>query len=419
MTRWAAAARWRRSLGALGLLALLLGAPACAGRDRSRDGATAVPGTAVPVAPLAPGANGTAPATPATAPDIPPPEPAAVTYTDLGVMADSRASGYGYGYGPAIVDTGDRLTAFYCSSDGVAGWDQLRRVVSTDGGASWSAPETALRPTGVPESGTGDTATCDPSIVRWRSPSDDRDWWYLFYSGADPTYGTEVFAARAATLDGPFAKWTVRRTWEVDAPDPQPVLRATHAVDPSRWYGIGQQVVLVRDRQLELFVDDDTACADDPCHRFMFATTADPFAPDPAAATGWYLVPTDVPPGVGDVDVTFDARQHRYTMVWTAQPAGRDYEPDMYLARRASTDGIHWGPEQVVCDVACFPDFGTNAGVSRGPEGQELASSVVGYAAPWDLDPSVCEDHAWACWDLRAARLDVTPAPAATSAAPG
>lgn len=304
-------------------------------------------------------------------------------YRDLGRLISSRDFGYGYAYAPTIIHDGRRFHMLFCSYGRRGVWDYVRYAVSEDG-RTWSPPQIVLTAT----ENAGERAACDPSLVRFRAPGDEQPYFYLFYSGNAENVGTTMFVARADTMEGPYAKWTTRRTWEVDPPDPQPIIApANPKPEKSGFYGAGQQSVVVRDGRLVSWFTDDTSCGASRCDRLFTASTRDP--------TSWpRATPTDVA-GASSVDVKYDPGARRYEM-WSVEGA---HTPDSWLARRRSTDGVRWSPPDAVCGVGCFDPNAHNLGVSGDASGHSRPGPLlVVYGAPLDRDRrcGVCHGR----WDL-------------------
>lgn len=309
-------------------------------------------------------------------------------YTDLGRLISSREHRYGYAYAPAMIREGGAIHMLFCSYGRPGIWDHIRHARSDDEGRSWSAPTVAMA--GTDE--TGERAACDPSLVRYRAPGDAHPYWYLFYSGNPLNVGTAIFLARGDAIEGPYAKWTRRGTWEVDATDPAIVIApARPHPDDTGFYGAGQtSVVLRREGEgrdvLGLWYTDDSGC-ETPCARIFEARSRDPTRWPPAA-------PTNVA-GASSVDVKRDPERGGYAMVEIVAP----HTAGSVLALRRSRDGRGWSAPVTLCREGCFDRFAHNVGIVGSPTG-ELAPgpALVVYGAPSDRDPAC--GSCWGKWDL-------------------
>lgn len=309
-------------------------------------------------------------------------------YTDLGRLISSREYKYGYAYAPAMIRDGATVHMLFCSYGRPGIWDHIRYARSDDEGRSWNAPVIAMP--GTDE--TGERAACDPSVVRYQAPGDAQPYWYLFYSGNPLNVGTAIFLARADAIEGPYAKWTRRGTWEPDAADPAVVIGpARPHPDDTGFYGAGQTSVVLRHdgpgrEMLGLWYTDDSGC-EKACNRIFEARSRDPTRWPPA-------FPTNVA-GASSVDVKRDPVRAGYVMVEiVAQHTG-----DAVLAVRRSRDGRDWSAPATLCGDGCFDRFAHNVGIVGTPGG-ELAPGplLVVYGAPSDRDPSC--GSCWGKWDL-------------------
>ena len=286
-------------------------------------------------------------------------------YTDLGLLISSRGAGrYGYGYAPAILREDGRYHMVFCSYGRPGIWDYLRYAVSDDG-VTWSRPAILLEGTDL----KGERAACDPAVVRYRAPGDAAPFWYLFYSGNAEGVQTAMFVARAERIDGPYAKWTRRGTWEVGAGDPATILEpANPKADGSGFYGAGQQSVVVEGGRLVSWYVDDTTCPVS-CARLFRTESRDP--------TAWPRgQDTEVSPAHAP-DVKRDGAGY---VLYAAEPA---HAPGAALVRRRSADGRRWGLPEPVCDADCLPDYAHNAGIAADASGQVIRDgALVVYAAP-------------------------------------
>jgi len=316
----------------------------------------------------------------------------AFTYDFVNKLVDSSDASYGYGYAPSILYEGGQFHMFYCSSGSNGGWDDIRYVTSTDG-RLWSAPRIVLTTSNF----TSERCACDPSVVYYQAPGDARPYYYLFYSGNAKDVQTVMLVARSESVAGPYAKWTTSGTWQVNAPNPQIIIRPRVAKpDGTPWYGAGQQTVVVRDGKLVSWFTDDTTCATSACVRLFHSTTTSP--------TQW---PAGTQIDVfdeGSVDVKYDAASGRYVMF--SIPGG--HSQATYLTRRYSTNGVNWTAPEVLRDAGGFPNFVHNVGASGDRQGHLIADrALIVYGAPYDLEASYQNDcnaspapYCWGHWDL-------------------
>ncbi|MBV9077269.1 MAG: hypothetical protein JO048_07275 [Methylobacteriaceae bacterium] len=303
-------------------------------------------------------------------------------YTDLGLLISSKRYRYGYAYAPAIVREGGVTHMLYCSYGRPGIWDFIRYARSTDGGRSWSDPVVAVE--GSDE--VGERAACDPSVVRYQAPDDDRPYWYLFYSGNAKDIGTAIFLARADEVTGPYAKWTRRGTWEVDAADPAAIMQPGRPKpDNTGFYGAGQQSVVVSGRSLWMWYTDDTGCAA-ACPKVLVTRGREPTRLPPGAAT-------DVQ-GLWSVDVKQDPLGG-FALVGIAQA----HEAGSALVARHSADGFGWDGPRVLCGEGCLDRYAHNAGLSGDATGALTdGPALVVYGGPLDRDRRC--GTCWGRWDL-------------------
>ncbi|MCB9653451.1 MAG: hypothetical protein H6729_04865 [Deltaproteobacteria bacterium] len=288
------------------------------------------------------------------------------------------ASSYGYAYAPTMTWSDGAYRSWYCSSGtGVGDWDHVRYSTSLDLG-TWTSQLDLVRSTDPDV----ERAACDPSVVRFSG------YWYLFYSGNQTDVQTVHFVARSTATTGPFAKYTRRGTFEVNASDPAVIRSPIHPTpDGANWYGTGQASVINRNDVLYIWFTDTTATYPNAAaNRIYFARTTDP--------TVW---PTPVDTGVNaaSIDVLWDeARQH-----FEMTSLGSGHTGDAHVERYYSRDGESFaGP----FPGENAPNFSHNPGVLRDPRGHRLHAGVdfVAYGAPRGL----ANDVSWAAWDLYAHR---------------
>ena len=316
------------------------------------------------------------------------------SYQPIGKLVDSSEYGYYHAYAPSIVYINSTFHAFYCSNgasnyldtagEPLPAWDSVRYVTSADG-RLWSSPQVVLSASSGLE-----RAVCDPSLVHF--DAGDGPYFYLFYSGNLPGLETVMFVARSATIAGPYKKYTVRQTWEVNPHDPQVIIVPKRPVHQS--YGAGQQSVLEKGGVLFSWYTDTTEAPG--TQKIYLTSTANPVS--------W---PVGAPTNVNSVsvDVKFDASVNEFVMfsieVHHAQTSR--------LLRRHSSDGLTWSAPDVICDTPCFPDFSHNVGVSGDAQGHLIAGrTLVVFGAPFDLDPryvnncaqAADQNYCWGRWDL-------------------
>jgi len=293
-------------------------------------------------------------------------------------------------YAPTIVKWNGVYHMFCCSADySDVGSDQIRHATSTDG-ISWSEPRILL----FTSDSVGERACCDPSLVRFK------EWWYLFYSGNAKDVQTVMFVARSKNIEGPYLKFTKRGTWEQNPVDPQIILGPINPVpDSVRWYGAGQQTVVVKDGKLLSWYFDNTS--DYPTRQrplVLFSSSDDGVhwsAPVPVKNAS-----DNSDLASGSFDVKFDPARNSFVLFDIID----DHNESTYLIRRFSTDGIIWSQPEVLCDSFSFPNHAHNVGVSGDENGHLLTEGVIiGYGAPHtDEVDRIFEirDMSWGCWDM-------------------
>lgn len=313
-----------------------------------------------------------------------------------GKLVDSRANGYPYGYGPAIIYENGRYNMFYCSTGSNGAWDSIRYVSSPDGN-NWSAAQVVLQANTGP---SGDTAACDPSVVKYQAPRDSQPYYYLYYSGFVSSQQTVIYVARSTNMTGPYAKWTGDDNWTVDATNPKYIIAPNHA-HTSLFYGAGEQTVAVVNNQLKMWYSDDTGISakpgdtcTGPCmHLFMTNSIGgNPTQWDSPTLTNG----TD---SIESVDVKYNDAINSYVMYSTPGKLSANVS----IAEQISTDGINWGLQTVLCNTNCFagtsvPAYAGNIGASGDNQGHIIGNRVLlGFAAPYT---SGCTGLCWGQWDL-------------------
>jgi hypothetical protein len=307
------------------------------------------------------------------------------------LMVDARAGGFAYAYAPSIILKNGTYHMFYCSKGWLdhPSWDAIRYSTSTDG-HSWSTPTVVLQATAA---NGMDMAACDPSLVSYG------DFYYLYYSSAITTapnsFQTVIQVARSSKIAGPYLTHTQRGTWENTPKDPKVVIYPLemHSTPPIG-YGAGQQSVIVRNGELLMwYTDDSVLVSGQPQVKTYMLRSSDPVSwiPDQGRATN--LI------NEASIDVKYDASQSKFMMIRVE----KEFQPDSYLARAYSTDGLTWTVPEPVLPSPGFPPYTHDAGIA-GDETGILAPSpgLVGFGAPYDL----ADTTKWAQWNLYGAYLD-------------
>jgi hypothetical protein len=245
-------------------------------------------------------------------------------------------------------------------------------------GKTWAPPITVLwMPSALQ---TIVEHTCDPSVVRFTPPGETQGYYYLFYSSLLLAYGvgTVNSVARAPTPNGPFAPYlggdpTNAASWQMDPPSAPAVLQvpARGCGGDPQCYGAGEPSVVLRDDgELWLWYSDSTA------------TPANVYLTKSRDGVHWGAAqPTNVPRN--SVSVKYDAATKRYVMLDMLKQHGD--RPQIVF--RSSLDGITWQ------DLA--PPVGTRwwasepgmTGDMRGFMIPGAASTLIGFAAPYDFAP--------------------------------
>lgn len=306
-------------------------------------------------------------------------------------LIDSSAYNYRFGYAPSIVYYNKKFHVFFCSlgkdlnGNGV---DVIRYAWSNDG-RKWSTPTQVV---GVSNT-TIERNACDPSVVRYQAPGDSQPYYYLFYSGTGIDIQTLMFVARSKSINGPYAKWTKNNTWQINAHNPKPIIYPANPkpdTEAEKWYGAGQQTVVVLNNKLYSWYSD---------------TTKQP-------APGWQIfmrtatVPTEwsAPQGTNivnpSVEVKYDDRKKQFLMYYIEY----DHHPLSSLVQRYSYDGLNWYPSEIVCNSDCFPHYSHNVGISGDAYGHIIGSTTLAmYGAPHNLFYKNCSLIDVRCkeqWDL-------------------
>ena len=295
-------------------------------------------------------------------------------------MIGSAENGYSFAYAPSIIKVGAGWHKYYCSSgtSNVA-WDVIRYATSTDL-INWTTPTQVIAPTDP----VNERSCCDPSIVKFKG------YYYLFYSGNKVDVQTVNFVARSTSPAGPFAKYTTRGTWEVNATDPKIIQYPFNAnTEGSGAYGLGQPAVVVKGDVLYMWYTDTTEDPTAGQYVVYMSTSTD--------AVNWQRpIPTCV--NAASIDVKYDAPNKRFVMFSGEEHHGS--RPKMMS--RVSDNGVHWSEPKALFDM---PPYSHNVGVSGGEQGElQLDKMLFEYGAP----PNLVDNISWASWDLYGQVHDTT-----------
>lgn len=292
-------------------------------------------------------------------------------------LIDSSAHGYSFGYAPSIIKVGATWHKYFCSAGtSDTAWDIMRHSTSTDL-ITWTPPVAVL----TPSDGINERSCCDPSIVKFNRG--DGEYYYLFYSGNKRDIQTVNFVARSAQPQGPFAKYTERGTWEVNAYDPKIIQYPFNAaLEGSNVYGRGQPAVIVKDDVLHMWFSDNT-------ETYPASTEGKVYLSTSRDAVTWARpVPTEV--ASWSIDVKYDVQAKTFIMF--SGEAHHGQYPKMMI--RVSDNGVHWSEPKSLFDM---PNYAHNVGVSGGPQGELIKTPMLfAYGAPTNLQ----NDISWADWDL-------------------
>jgi peptidoglycan hydrolase-like protein with peptidoglycan-binding domain len=309
-------------------------------------------------------------------------------------LIDSTVNGYGYGYGPSIIQADGVWHVYYCSA-GTIGWDQVRHATSQDL-VHWSAPDVVLTTTDA----VNERASCDPSVVYYNAG--DGPYYYMYYGGARG--GTDhpdgiILVARATSPAGPFVKYTNHNSWELNATDPKAILATLHPISQST-YGVGQPSVVQRNGTLyQWFSSTDES--ENPGWYTYLSTSHD--------SKSW---PTRTLTNIGQieagsVDVKYDSANDQFVMFSIKRQLAYS---DASIEVRTSKDGITWSAPQTITSAAAGsnPGYIHNIGVNGDRTGALIPNSVVAiYGAPYNLASS----FTWGAWDLYGQYLSLNGAP--------
>lgn len=293
---------------------------------------------------------------------------------------DASSSGAVYSYAPAIIKENGVYHMFYCAYNNVTpgGWDAVRHATSTDG-VTYGASDVVL----FPSSDATDRSVCDPSVVYFKG------YYYLYYSGNTHNIGTDMYVARASSIGGPYAKYTQRGTWEVNAWDPKIIIYPAQSVPdgPSGfpdWYGAGQQTVISRGNYLVAWYSDtNTQYPHAQVETLMMTTSEDGVNWTPAQ------IATTNADFTASVDIKYDAVNNRYVKY----DLGDGQQRSPYLRRSFSQNGLNWSPPEILADKNGIPAFANNIGISSDNRGYLLSyqeQSVIGFGG--DKSNGGCPD---------------------------
>ena len=302
-------------------------------------------------------------------------------------LISSAENGYTFAYAPAIIKVGDTYHKYFCSTGtGLTAWDIIRHSTSLDL-VAWTTPDQVL----IPSDPINERSCCDPSIVKFNAG--DGDYYYLYYSGNKVNVQTVNFVARSASPFGPFAKYTERGTWQVNAPDPKVIQYPIQSTpEGGNVYGLGQPAVVAKGNLLFMWFTDSTENLSVPQYLIYMSTSTD--------GVNWQR---PIPTGVSSVsiDVKYDLTNNRFIMF-----SGESHHGALpKMTSRVSDDGVHWSDPTVLFDM---PAYSHNVGVSGGERGQlQLSKMLFAYGAPVDL----VNNSSWASWDLYGQLLDTATAP--------
>jgi len=292
--------------------------------------------------------------------------------------------GFSYAYAPSIIVKDGTYHVFFCSMALlIPTWDAIRYTTSTEG-KTWSTPQIMM----LPSFDNGmDMAACDPSLVFYQG------FYYLYYSSAmttaPQTFQTVIRVARSVNIDGPYATYTQRGTWEVGPPDPQIIIypMQIQTTNPPG-YGAGQQSVIVQNGKLMMwYTDDSLFVAGQPNLQTFMLESTDPvtWTPDPSHATN--LI------NQASIDIKYDPSHKEFVMV----KVENEFTSTAYLGSAISSDGINWSAPQTVIPPSEFPVYTHDPGMAGDETGNIVSPhTLVGFGAPYSL----ADVNNWGQWDL-------------------
>ncbi len=308
---------------------------------------------------------------------------------NFNLMVDARPDAFQYAYAPSMILKQGVYHVFFCSGGNIfPALDYVRYVKSTDG-VHWSIPIIMLKAAGQNGLGLG---ACDPNVVLFQG------FYYMFYSSSEMTgpgpddHQTVIAVARSVNIDGPYLIYTQRGTWEDEPNDPQILIHpfVKRNQDPIG-YGAGQQTVVALNGKLLMWYADDSTNPGSGLNYMLQSTDAVTWTPSLGALTTL--------PDATSVDVKYDAARNQFVMTRIVN----QHSGISWLARSFSSDGISWGPMQVLIAENQFPNFAHNVGALGDETGNTLPSpTLVAFGAPYDLANNV----SLAKWNLYGVLVD-------------
>lgn len=295
--------------------------------------------------------------------------------------------GTGWRYGPAVIMNSDGSTDMWTCSPGSNGAaDYIRYRRSTDGGHTWTPDQVVIQPTvGSPDN----FSACDPGVVRYNG------YYYVAYTSTADTTGigtnNNLFVARSANPNGPFAKWN-GSGW---GGAPTPFVTYT---GPSTYYGIGEPSLVIRGSQLLIY------------YSYLAESNQTRVATANIAAANWPATVVDKgvaynrPGPTGDVqvlaedsiDVKWVPELNRFIGVAVFNRLGAP----SYLKLYQSTDGLTFRAQPL--EDGDRKPYAHNIGLS-GDEQGHLSLSAANFVA-YAYGPS------WGQWSTRLSPISFRPA---------
>lgn len=308
--------------------------------------------------------------------------------SELMALSTYNAGNGGYGYAPSMVYENGKIHAFFCSSPtDPAVWDTIRYVSSSDNGNTWTSPVVKLEVS----NNTTERATCDPSVVKVGG------YYYMYYSGNKTNVQTVTFVARSTNIEGPYAKYTERGTWEINPTDPKIlIMPRTATAENSGWYGAGQQSVVNVNGTLYSWHTDTTGnYPNNTNYPIYFQTTTDPLVWTQGVVTNINAMQSG--------DVKYDPVNQVFAM-YTLE---NEHRVGSKIMKQTSTDGITWSNKITVCGENCGLNFIHNLGLLGDANGHIYnQTEMVAFGAPTNLRkdcnvlPSDIDSQCWGDWDL-------------------
>lgn len=313
-------------------------------------------------------------------------------FNHIGISFDtSKHIGNTHAYAPTTMFYQGTFYRYFCSlgDASIGSWDTVRLVTSTDG-MNWSAPSIAINASNMET----ERAACDPSAFKFNAG--DGDYFYILYSGNAKNIETVNFIARSASPRGPFLKYTMRGTWEENAPDPKIIhFPQQHGTS---YYGAGQPTAVVKDGELQVWYTDTTTEFPGPqVNKIFFRKSKD--------AIHWSKpILTNIGNSEASSEVKFSPLLNKYIFFSLLDGHGTNAS----ITIRTSDDGITWSERTTLCDSQCTPDWTHNIGVSGDEFGHMIGfTTIISYGAPFDNNPNYDNDCdksptplCWGHWDL-------------------